>query len=468
MKCLRSVFMNNKDKKENLADAFKRGMDYSKKFRAFKEDVQGEKNWSLRVRLSAILASLFVGAIVGLVALTLLAAVEFFNSFWKPKIVTNFSEIELSWNLILGLCLFLSALVAGQLLRFIGDGRPRGPADLILSAQRNEPPEIKNGFISATLAMVSLSGGSSVGMFGPLMHFGGCFSYVVKRKLKLATRLPLEVILGSGAAAAIAAVFSAPIGAAIFAHEAIIRRFGSFGAGPVIAAAFSAHWVALLLVGETTLFKISTSPEINIRTMFIAMGVGLLSAIISIIYINLVTYMPKFAKKFKLDLRFKPMIPAIFLFAISPFFPALLGHGLWTVDLAFAGQFDLGFLIVLIFLKIFASSFCIGFGFFGGVFAPALFLGVLVGGIVDILLVNVGYGTSNFGILGAASCIGAVIGAPLAAVMIVFELTGSYEWSVLAMVSVVTSQQFTRAFAGRSLFDRQLFLRGIRLSDDHK
>ena len=97
--------MNNKDKKENLADAFKRGMDYSKKFRAFKEDVQGEKNWSLRVRLSAILASLFVGAIVGLVALTLLAAVEFFNSFWKPKIVTNFSEIELSWNLMLGLCL---------------------------------------------------------------------------------------------------------------------------------------------------------------------------------------------------------------------------------------------------------------------------------------------------------------------------------------------------------------------------
>jgi len=94
MKCLRSGSMNNKEKKENLADAFKRGMDYSKKFRAFKEDVQGEKNWSLRVRLSAILASLFVGAIVGLVALTLLAAVEFFNSFWKPKIVTNFNTLK--------------------------------------------------------------------------------------------------------------------------------------------------------------------------------------------------------------------------------------------------------------------------------------------------------------------------------------------------------------------------------------
>ena len=85
-----------------------------------------------------------------------------------------------------------------------------------------------------------------------------------------------------------------------------------------------------------------------------------------------------------------------------------------------------------------------------------------------LTLVSLNYGSSNFGILGAASCIGAVIGAPLAAVVIVFELTGSYEWSVLAMVSVVTSQQFTRAYAGRSLFDRQLSLRGIKLSDDHK
>ena len=91
-------------------------------------------------------------------------------------------------------------------------------------------------------------------------------------------------------------------------------------------------------MGEATLFNITTSPEINIRTLFIAMGVGFLSAIISIIYINSVTYMPKLAKKVNVPLSFKPLIPAFFLFLISPIFPALLGHGLWTVDLALAGQ----------------------------------------------------------------------------------------------------------------------------------
>ena len=165
-------------------------------------------------------------------------------------------------------------------------------------------------------------------------------------------------------------------------------------------------------MGEATLFNITTSPEINIRTLFIAMGVGFLSAVISIIYINSVTYMPKLAKKINVPLSFKPLIPAFFLFLISQIFPAVLGHGLWTVEFALDGKFSLKFLILLILLIIFATSFCIGFGFFGGVFVPALFLGVLVGGVVDLTLVSLDYGSSNFGILGAASCIGAVIGAP--------------------------------------------------------
>jgi CIC family chloride channel protein len=455
-------------KQKSLGDAFNEGVDYTKKFRQLKDDVEEGREWSLGIRLTGIFVSLTVGAFVGLVALTLLYAVDFFNSLWKPNLITDFSQIQFIWNPILGICLLVSALFAGQILLRIKDGRPRGPADLILAAQRNEPPEIKNGFLSATLAMVSLSGGSSVGMFGPLMHFGGCFSYIVKKHLKLATKLPLEVVLGSGAAAAIAAVFSAPIGAAIFAHEAIIRRFGSFGAGPVIASAFGAYWAAILLRGEYKLFNIATNPDLNLNSMFIAIGVGLASAIVAIAYINTITSSSKLVKIIRVPLAYRPLIPALLLFLISPIFPHLLGHGIWSVDIALAGQFTLSFLLSLIFLKIIITGFCIGFGFFGGVFAPALFLGTLVGASVDLMLVSTSYAGSSFAILGAASCIAAVIGAPLAAVVIVFELTGSYDWAVLAMVSVVSSQQFTRAFAGRSLFDRQLFLRGIKLTDDHK
>ena len=81
----------------------------------------------------------------------------------------------------------------------------------------------------------------------------------------------------------------------------------------------------------------------------------------------------------------------------------MLGHGIWSVDLALAGQFTISFLLSLIILKIVVTGCCIGFGFFGGVFAPALFLGALVGASVDIMLVSTSYGGSSFAIF-ATSC----------------------------------------------------------------
>ncbi|MGA0140934.1 MAG: chloride channel protein, partial [Burkholderiaceae bacterium] len=88
---------------------------------------------------------------------------------------------------------------------------------------------------------------------------------------------------------------------------------------------------------------------------------------------------------------------------------------------------------------------------------------VLAGGV----LVPDGQASAPYALLGAASCIGAVIGAPMAAVVIMLELTGSYNWAVLSMISVVTATQLSRAMMGRSFFDRQLMQRGVNVQDDH-
>lgn len=426
------------------------------------------KDWGLWVRLGAIASSLALGMMVGGVALGIFAVIEFLNSLWEVQLPITLGLNNLSVSPMIGLALLLAALISGRILLLLEGGRPHGPADLILAAQKNQNPDVRSGALSTLLATVNLSGGASIGIFGPLMHFGGYFSSIVMRwSHNLSQRLPTDIILGSGAAAAIAAVFSAPIGAAILAHEAIIRRFGAFGAGPVIAAAFGAQWVAHLIVGDQRIFNIESTPSLTMATFFLAVGVGVSSGIASIVYIRSVTGAPAWAKRSNIPLQWRPLIPATFLFAMSPFFPHLLGHGLGSVDLALAGQLSLVLLLCLIGLKIVATSLCIGFGMFGGVFAPALFIGALSGAILDVSLPGIDPASSNFAILGAASCIAAVIGAPLAAVMIVFELTGSYEWAVLAMISVVTANQFSRALAGRSLFDRQLTLRGIQLSDDH-
>jgi CIC family chloride channel protein len=163
----------------------------------------------------------------------------------------------------------------------------------------------------------------------------------------------------------------------------------------------------------------------------------------------------------------RPLLPALLLFALSPWLPQLLGSGVGTVNTVIAGQLGLGLLLILIVGKYAMSSLCLGFGFYGGVFAPALFIGAMVGALVGGVLVPAGDASATFALLGAASCIGAVIGAPMASVVIMLELTGSYAWAVLSMISVVTATQLCRAMMGRSFFDRQLMQRGVSVDDDH-
>lgn len=425
-------------------------------------------HWGLGVRLIATLSALILGMAIGLAALGLFSTVRFFNDLWRVPLPGVLGLETWSLSPAVGAALLIAALVSGQILKFLENGRPHGPADLILGAQKNHSPNIKAGMLSSLLATVNLSGGASVGVFGPLIHFGGCLSALLSRGFRPFTKaIPLDVVLGSGAAAAIAAVFSAPIGAAIMAHEAIIRRFGALGAGPVIAAAFGAHWAAQSMVGDHRMFSVQSSPAVTVETFVIAIGLGIIIGVVSVVYIHAVTAAPGWARSSKIPLVWRPLIPAAFLFLLSPVFPHLLGTGLGSVDLALAGKISLLLLVFLVALKIIATSLCLGFGMFGGVFAPALFIGALTGAAFDSLLSGVIPAGSSFAVLGAACCIAAVIGAPLASIVIVFELTGSYEWAVLAMVSVVASQQVSRAMAGRSLFDRQLQLRGIQLADDH-
>jgi CIC family chloride channel protein len=215
------------------------------------------------------------------------------------------------------------------------------------------------------------------------------------------------------------------------------------------------------------MFSVTSAPALTTEMFVIAIGLGIVVGFVSVVYIQAVTAAPGWGRSSRVPLAWRPLIPATFLFLISPAFPHLLGTGLNAVDLALTGKIGLFLLVCLVVLKIIATSLCLGFGMFGGVFAPALFIGALTGSIFDSLLGGIVPAGSSFAILGAACCIAAVIGAPMASIVIVFELTGSYEWAVLAMVSVVVSQQISRALAGRSLFDRQLESRGVYLTDDH-
>ncbi|MBF0218058.1 MAG: chloride channel protein [Gammaproteobacteria bacterium] len=420
----------------------------------------------LAVRIYVLVVSMVVGAFVGLIAVAFFKVVALSAAWWSVPLPTSFAEIEWHYSPFVGFALLASALIAGQVLKLLKQGRPHGPSDLIASAQIGEPLDLKSGFVSSFLALNNLCGAASVGIFGPLVHLGGCLSRWLQ---KSSTKISHDVVLGAGAGAAIAAVFSAPIGAAIYAHEAIIRRFGTFGAGPVLACTFGAYWVANALLGKHRFFSVGDAPILDSRSLLIALALGVAAGLISSIYIYSVTESPKLSKASHIPLQWQPLLPALLIFLISPLLPHLLGTGMGSVTLAMQENLALTLVITLLFSKIVITTLCLGFRYYGGVFAPALFFGAMLGSLFDLALADLGWvQSSSYVALGAASCIATVIGAPMASIVIVFEMTGSYEWAVLSMVSVVVSAQISRSFVGRSLFDRQLAARGVVMKDDYE
>ncbi len=417
----------------------------------------------LRDRAIAIAVAVLIGAIVATAAVGFFMIVGAVGGLWAQPLPHSISWASGAYAVPVAVALGATALIAGQILRLLDGGRPHGPADLIEAAQADRAPDLRAGAISSLLALNNLAGGASVGIFGPLVHLGGCLAAAVQTRR---ARMPIDLVLGCGAGAAIAAVFSAPFGATIFAHEAIMRRFSAFGAAPVLGACFVAFWVSEMMLGRHRFFDVAMPPTLDLATLMAVMALGLACGVIATLYIHAVTAMPRLVRATGIPLAWRPLVPAAVLFALSPVLPHLLGSGVGSIELAIAGQLGVGLLVVLIAGKLFVTALCLGFGYFGGVFAPALFFGAMLGAIADALLGS--GGQMSFALVGAASAVAAVIGAPVAAIVIVFEMTGSYEGAVLSMISTVIAAQISRSFAGRSLFDRQLAMRGITVMDDHR
>ena len=173
--------------------------------------------------------------------------------------------------------------------------------------------------------------------------------------------------------------------------------------------------------------------------------------------------------KANLLLRIKPSI-LIYIGALicgitGMFFPEILGLGTTPIAEMLGGNFPFLFVLSILVLKIAMTSICLGTGLFGGVFSPALFIGTASGSLLAKLFSILGlYGAGTvLPLCGMAAIGGAIIGAPITAVLIILEITGSYQLALSTMASVAGCCLITHLFFGHSFFDRQLIDRGINI-----
>ena len=420
--------------------------------------------------LALVFVAIFTGIIVSCVAqIFMYSGKKVFELLRSdvPYEFLNFVLLEQQYNYVPLIIGIIAALLIGLLIKYQKIDRFHGPADTIYAAHQIDGQlDVRKGFLSTLTSLISIGGGASVGIYGPLVHFGGTFAAFMRRQ-KFIPKIPHDIIIGSGVAAAISAAFGAPLAGILFAHEVIIRHFSKKGVAAIALSSVSANFLAVELGIVTYPLRFDENSFQLINSIPGLIVVGVLSAIAALFFMKSLLYSSILSSKTNIAAHYKPLIPGILCGLFGIFLPIVIGLGSSGIMSFITLENSFLFLLIILIIKIILTASCIGFGLFGGIFSPALFVGAATGALIynvpflagDLNLLSI------FAVSGMAAVSSSVIGAPITAIILVLELTGSYNYAIVAMLPIGICNLITYLSFGSSFFDVQLKNRKILIDE---
>ncbi|WP_027858336.1 chloride channel protein [Marinobacterium jannaschii] len=319
-------------------------------------------------------------------------------------------------------------------------------------------------FFAASIALLS---GHPVGREGPAIHLGAGCSSLIGQHLQLPNN-SIRILVGCGTAAAIAAAFNTPLAGIIFAMEVVMLEYTVVGFTPVIVAAVSADITMRAIVGPH--FAISV-PAMQLQSLAELPWVMLLGLLIgfSAAGFNLLARQPARIAHWPLGIRL--LLAGVLTGAVAQYYPQVMGIGYDTLDQVLNGQIGLGLLCGLFIAKWMLTPLVLGLGIPAGLIGPALFIGAIAGAIIGLIghqLAPVSAADSGmYAMLGMGAMMGAVLNAPLAALIALLELTGNPNIILPAMLAIVISNLTVRQLFGMpSIFISNLRAQGLDYQHD--
>ena len=294
----------------------------------------------------------------------------------------------------------------------------------------------------------SLISGHSVGREGPSIHLGAGCSSLLGQWLKLPNN-SLRILVGCGTAAAIAAAFNTPLAGVVFAMEVVMLEYTVIGFTPVVVAAVAADIMVRFTLGsEIDLsvpnFQVETLHELP-YIMFVGFCIGCLAAVFNRIMIKSQSYGKK-------PLALRLIVATLLIGSVALVYPQLMGVGYDTLTAALNGELALGLLIGLAVTKLIVTPVTLGLGIPGGLIGPSFMVGALAGGALGLIgalianepVAHVGF----YAMLGMGAMMGALLNAPLAALIALLELTGNPNIILPGMIAIVVSNLTVRYLFG--------------------
>jgi chloride channel protein, CIC family len=339
-----------------------------------------------------------------------------------------------------------AALSSLFLEKVVNEGAGHGVPEVIYSVSRyGGLLRFRSSFSRLISSCLTIGSGGSAGPEAPVVISGAAIGSNIAKYFSLNDRQRVTLV-GCGAAGAISSIFNAPIAGMVFAVEVIVGEWKSVNIVPIAIASVAGTEISRLLQGNQIPFSHHLF-NIDLLNIFACLGLAVMSAAASILLTRMLRSMHAVSHKVSAPIWIRAAMGGCAVGVIGLFLPVVLGEGYHSVKILIEGEYGQVLAVVALasFAKIAATALTLGWGGSGGIFAPCLVIGSLVGVTYHHLLalfwpsvswVNEGY----YALLGMAGLISGMLQAPLTGVFLIIEITGGWEVILpLIMVSAVTT-----------------------------
>ncbi len=362
----------------------------------------------------------------------------------------------------------VGGLIYGPLIHlFAPEARGHGVPEVMFAvAERGGRIRPQVAVVKSLASALCIGSGGSVGREGPIVQIGSALGSTLGQ-LSRVPESRLRILVACGAAGGISATFNAPIAGVFFGLELILRDFEAESFGVVVLSSFVADIVGRAAFGSQPFLRL---PAFQVRSPVeypLYIGLGLAAAVVGVAFIRFLYGAEDVADRVwgSRPEWLRPAVGGLLLGLVLLALPELYGVGYPPLEKAIGGQYVVGLLLLLLLGKIVATSLTIAIGGSGGVFAPSLFIGAMLGTAygdgVHHLLPHLTAPAGAYGLVGMGAVFAAAARAPITAVIIIFELTGDYRIILPLMFAIVLASGTSKLLSADTIYTLKLRRRGI-------
>lgn len=427
-----------------------------------------------------IFLSLLVGISTALAACLLKWAIHAIQHL----LTTNFTFYSENWLYLL--YPIIGIILASLFVRYVvRDDISHGVTKILYAiSQRKSIIKLHNMWSSVVASSITIGFGGSVGAESPVVLTGAAIGSNLGRAFKMDQKT-LMLMVGCGAAGAISGIFKAPITGVAFTLEVLMLDMTFYSVVPLLISSVTATAVSYFLMGDSVMFPLQSESFMLDRIPYYVL-LGILCGFVSLYFTRGMNWMEGIFRKLEKPWK-KILLGGIMLSLLIFLLPPLYGEGYDSInsllnldytrllenslfyEYRYNVYFVIGYFVLIVLLKIFASAATNGAGGTGGLFAPSLFVGCITGYILVLLLQQIGVElpAQNFALAGMAGLMSGIMHAPLTGIFLTAELSGGYDLFMPLMIVSVFSFITIYIFEPHSLYAMRLAQKG-ELVTHHK